>query len=285
MELAFTIRPALISDRHHISSLLYFEPYVHRHLDWRMPLDWLGSYYYWVAETNGRVVAALSCTPDPDSIAWVRLFACSDAVRVEDAWRALWQTAQSELAHLPGALAAAIVLQDWFSGLLASSGFIHAQDIIVLDTAPVAEEEDGKPASAGFSIRPMLPADLLAVAEVDSAAFVPLWQNSLPTLERALGVAGISTVAEAGGRVIGYQITTLHNGGGHLARLAVHPDGQRRRVGYALVREMLARAAAQELARVTVNTQSDNHASLAIYRQLGFQLTGERYAVFTWAVP
>jgi ribosomal protein S18 acetylase RimI-like enzyme len=285
MGLAFTIRPALISDRHHISSLLYFEPYVHRHLDWRMPLDWLGSYYYWVAETKGRVVAALSCTPDPDSIAWVRLFACSDAVPVEDAWRALWQTAQSELAQLPGALAAAIVLQDWFSSLLASSGFIHAQDIIVLDTAPSAEGEEGKATSAGFSIRPMLPSDLPAVAEVDSAAFVPLWQNSLPTLERALGVAGISTVAEAGGRVIGYQITTLHNSGGHLARLAVHPDGQRRRVGYALVREMLARARSQELARVTVNTQSDNHASLALYRQLGFQQTGERYAVFTWPLP
>jgi ribosomal protein S18 acetylase RimI-like enzyme len=190
-----------------------------------------------------------------------------------------------ELAQLPGALAAAIVLQDWFSSLLASSGFIHAQDIIVLDIAPGAEGEEGKPASAGFSIRPMLPSDLSAVAEVDSAAFVPLWQNSLPTLERALGIAGISTVAEAGGRVIGYQITTLHNSGGHLARLAVHPDGQRRRVGYALVREMLARAASQELARITVNTQGDNHASLALYRQLGFHQTGERYAVFIWPVP
>jgi ribosomal-protein-alanine N-acetyltransferase len=99
-----------------------------------------------------------------------------------------------------------------------------------------------------------------------------------------LGVAGIATVAEADGRVIGYQITTLHSSGGHLARLAVHPEGQRRGVGYALVREMLARAVAQDLTRVTVNTQSDNHASLALYRQLGFHPTEERYAVFTFAV-
>jgi ribosomal protein S18 acetylase RimI-like enzyme len=284
MELVFTIRPALISDRHHISSLIYFEPYVHRHLDWRMPLDWLGSYYYWVAESNGRVVAALSCTPDPASIAWVRLFACSSDVPVEDAWRSLWETARAELSNLPGALAAAIVLQDWFSALLTSSGFIHAQDIIVLDTTPSAEAEEGKPLSAGFSIRPMLPSDLRAVAEVDWAAFVPLWQNSLPTLERALGVAGISTVAETKDRVIAYQITTLHSSGGHLARLAVHPDRQRRKVGYALVRDMLARAAAQDLTRVTVNTQSDNHASLALYRQLGFHQSGEGYAVFTFPI-
>jgi ribosomal protein S18 acetylase RimI-like enzyme len=285
MELGFTIRPALVSDRHHISSLIYFEPYVHRHLDWRQPLDWLGSYYYWVAERNGRVVAALSCTPDPERVAWVRLFACSDDVPVEDAWQALWQTARAELSQLPGALVAAIVLQEWFSSLLASSGFTHAQDIIVLDTAPTAEAGEAQPVSGGVSVRLMLPSDLPAVAEVDSAAFVPLWQNSLPTLERALGAAGIATVAETGGHVIGYQITTLHSSGGHLARLAVHPRGQRRKVGYALVSEMLARAAAQELARVTVNTQSDNYASLALYRQLGFHQTGERYAVFTRPVP
>lgn len=284
MELTLTTRPALISDRHHISNLMYFERYVHRHLDWRMPLDWLGSYYYWVAERNERVVATLSCTPDPASIAWVRLFACSDDAPLEEAWRSLWQTARAELRSLPGALVAAIVLQDWFSGLLTASGFIHAQDIVVLEIAPGAVAEAGQPSPAGFTIRPMLPSDLAAVVQVDSAAFVPLWQNSLPTLERALGVAGIATVAEAAGRVVGYQMTTLHSTGGHLARLAVHPEGQRRRVGYALVREMLARAAAQDLMRVTVNTQSDNHASLALYRQLGFDKTGERYAVFTFPV-
>jgi ribosomal protein S18 acetylase RimI-like enzyme len=279
MELALTVRPALASDRHAISSLIYFEPYVHRHLDWRMPLDWLGSHYYWLAEKKGRPVAALCCAPDPATVAWVRLFACAEQVRVEAAWEQLWTAAQAELANLPGAQAAAIVLHEWFAHLLVSSGFAHRQDIVVLDTntAKLPPHSD----LDGFSIRPMLPSDLPTVAEVDSAAFAPLWQNSLPTLEHAFEAAGMATVAEAAGRVIGYQITTLHNSNAHLARLAVRPAEQRRKVGYALVQEMLAGAAEDHLARVTVNTQSDNDASLALYRQLGFHLTGERYAVYS----
>jgi ribosomal protein S18 acetylase RimI-like enzyme len=278
MELTLTLRPALVSDRHAISNLIYFEAHVHRHLDWRMPLDWLGSHYYWVAEQDGRVVAALSCAPDPATVAWIRLFACAEQVPVEAAWEQLWHQARLELAGLPGAQVAAIVLHAWFGPLLLASGFSHPQDIVVLDTN--LRYVPPGPAPDGFSIRPMLPADLPCVAEVDASAFAPLWQNSLPTLGHAFEAAGLATVAEAGGEVIAYQITTLHNSNAHLARLAVRPAEQRRRVGYALVEELLAQAAARQIGRVTVNTQSDNDASLALYRQLGFQPTGERYAVY-----
>jgi ribosomal protein S18 acetylase RimI-like enzyme len=279
MELTLTLRPALSSDRHAISNLIYFETHVHRHLDWRMPLDWLGSHYYWVAEQHGRVVAALSCAPDPATVAWVRLFACAAQIQVETAWEQLWHTARLELAGLPGAQAAVIVLQPWFVPLLLASGFSHPQDIVVLDRdlqeLPQFAEPDG------FSIRPMLPADLPAVAAVDAAAFAPLWQNSLPTLEHAFEAAGLATVAVSGGEVIAYQITTLHSSNAHLARLAVRPAEQRRRVAHALVQEMMAGAASHQVARVTVNTQSDNDASLALYHQLGFQPTGERYEVYS----
>ena len=130
-----------------------------------------------------------------------------------------------------------------------------------------------------------MPSDLPAVADVDAAAFAPLWQNSLPTLEHAFAAAGMAAVAESGGDVIAYQMTTLHNSNAHLARLAVRPTEQRRRVGYALVREMLAGVAAHELGRVTVNTQSDNDASLALYSQFGFHVTGEQYAVYARPIP
>ncbi|HET8705494.1 MAG TPA: hypothetical protein VFM46_04245, partial [Pseudomonadales bacterium] len=53
------IRQASLTDHGRISNLIYFEPYVHRHLDWRAPLDWLGSPEYWVAEQNGRVISTL----------------------------------------------------------------------------------------------------------------------------------------------------------------------------------------------------------------------------------
>ena len=54
-------RLASLEDQRQIANLMYFESHVHRHLDWRTPLDWLGSPYYWVVEENGRLVAVLAC--------------------------------------------------------------------------------------------------------------------------------------------------------------------------------------------------------------------------------
>jgi hypothetical protein len=50
---------------------------------------------------------------------------------------------------------------------------------------------------AGIRIRKMETADLPAVARVDEAAFLPLWQNSLSMLEQAFPQAVIATVAES----------------------------------------------------------------------------------------
>jgi ribosomal protein S18 acetylase RimI-like enzyme len=68
--------------------------------------------------------------------------------------------------------------------------------------------------------------------------------------------------------------------GGHLARLAVLPAYQGRGVGYALVNDLLRQFVFRGIFRVTVNTQADNHASLRLYENMGFQRTGESYPVY-----
>jgi len=67
-----------------------------------------------------------------------------------------------------------------------------------------------------------------------------------------------------------------------LARLAVNPQQQGRGLGYLLVQNLLNQAHDAGLYRLTVNTQNDNNASLALYQKIGFHLTGERYTVFTY---
>jgi len=57
---------------------------------------------------------------------------------------------------------------------------------------------------------------------------------------------------------------------------------QKRSIGYWLVRDLLERFSHQELYRVTVNTQDNNIASLALYQKLGFWQTGERFQVRVW---
>lgn len=280
VNLDFAIRTARPADQPQIANLLYFESYVHRHLDWRTPLDWLGVPEYWVAEQNGLINAALACPPDPDDIAWIRLFVRSNAVSAGEAWSSLWETARQSLVARHGLTVAAIVIHEWFEKLLESSGFAQGQQIVLLEHNNNSFYE--RPTPAGILIRPMLLDDLPAVARLDAEAFAPLWRNSLSSLQRAFLQAGPATVALSNGQLVGYQISTKNSFGVHLARLAVSPAFQGQRVGYALVQNLLQQIYRTGIFRLTVNTQSDNSASLALYQKIGFTFTGERYPVFTF---
>jgi ribosomal protein S18 acetylase RimI-like enzyme len=272
------VRPAVHADQRQITQLIHFEPRQHRHLDWRNPLEWIGCAPYLVLESDGRVIAALGCPPDPPQVAWIRLFVCSGAFPLEEAWRALWEAAREGLASQGRFQAAAILMQDWFRGLLQASGFQSHQEVVMLQ-----RERSDLPARAvpeGITIRPLMHYDLPSVAETDLSAFVPLWQNSLDSIGRAFPQTAWATVAEFGQRILGYQLSTRNPIGGHLARLAVRPEAQHRGVGYALVADLIQRMAAQGLTHLTVNTQNDNTASLSLYRKLDFRETGDRYPVF-----
>ena len=84
------------------------------------------------------------------------------------------------------------------------------------------------------------------------------------------------------GEIIGYQLSTRNSFGTHLARLAVAPNHQGRGIGYLLVQDLLNQTRRAGLYRLTVNTQNDNRTSLALYHKIGFELSGERYTVFTY---
>jgi ribosomal-protein-alanine N-acetyltransferase len=272
------VRPAVPADRMQIANLIYFEPHVHRHLDWRAPLEWLGAPEYWVLEQSGTIIAALACPPDPEGVAWLRLFAHSTAVPLSDAWNMLWETARSALRG-SNLTVAAITVSDWFSSLLMENGFDGRQQIVVLEQNSSSFRERLLP--PGVQIRPMQEADLSAVTLVDHAGFDRLWRNSRATLRLGLAQAGFATVAQIDDEIVGYQISTRNSYGAHLARLAVLPRYQGNGIGYALVQDLLNKSRSVGLYRLTVNTQNDNQTSLALYQKIGFVLTGERYTVFT----
>jgi ribosomal-protein-alanine N-acetyltransferase len=278
VNLQLVARTANPSDRTQIANLMYFESHVHRHLDWRAPLDWLGAAEYWVLEQSGVVSAALACPSDPEGVAWLRLFAHSSSVPLVDAWSGLWGTATTALQGR-GLTAAAITVSDWFGSLLTDSGFEGRQQIVVLEQNSFPFQQ--RPIPPDLQIRPMLEADLPTVAMVDSAGFARLWKNSLTTLRFGFLQAGFATVAQINDEIVGYQISTRNSFGVHLARLAVVPQQQRQGIGYYLVQDLLNQARLAGLHRLTVNTQNDNQASLALYQKMGFVLTGERYSVFT----
>ena len=274
-----TVRSVSEDDRQRLANLVHFEAHIHRHLDWRSPLDWVGNYPYLVVERNGDILAALACPPDPPDVAWIRLFAVSSEISVEKAWEELWPVAQAQLAESTAQIsAAAIPLQHWFRKVLEENNFVHTNNVVVLTWKGGALPEVAKPAAA--MIRLMNYDDLTQVEMVDTVAFGNVWQNSQSCLEVAFRQASIATVVEISGEVAGYQISTITAMGGHLARLAVKPKFQGLGVGYALVCDMLSQFERRNVGNVTVNTQDDNMISLSLYQKAGFSRSGEKFPVF-----
>ncbi len=276
-----TIRPAAAEDRQKLANLIHFEIHVHRHLDWRTPLDWIGYTPYLVYEQRKGLQAALACPPDPPQVAWVRLFAVSQNLSIERAWDVLWPEALEQLHHMHDIRwVAALTLWPWFAELLLEHGFVQDTRVVMLNwergSLPPAHRPDE------LLIRPMNFDDIGKVYEVDRAAFLPIWQNSRPSLELAFRQAIVATVAEYQSRMVGYQISTATPIGGHLARLAVAPDCQGLGIGYALVHDLLQQFARRGAQKVTVNTQQDNPASLSLYQKAGFYLTGEEYPIYLY---
>jgi len=276
------VRPADLNDHQQLSNLIFFETRLHRHLDWRTPLEWLGAPFYWALEEGRQITAALACPTEVMGIAWVRLFVYAGRWSAENAWNILWDTARHEIARTEGAKVAAIAIQPWFQTVLAASGFENRQNIVMLEWQyqPWALRE-----AEGIRIRKMEEADLPEVERTDAASFPPLWQNPLETLRRGYAQALSATVAENEHGIVGYQISTGGRLRAHLARLAVDPSVQGRGVGRALLGDLFKQLYQFGIPKLSVNTQSDNEVSLNLYGKMGFLRTGEQYPVYTFDIP
>lgn len=276
-------RSAGEEDRSRLANLLHFETYVHRHLDWRRPLDWLGYEPYLILESGGKLLSALACPPDPPGVAWIRLFATTTRFDPGEAWASLWPQTLAELRATSVAHAAAIPLQDWFRSIIEASNFSHTYNVVVLDWQP-EERAPLSDSKSSAKIRLMTEADISGVVDVDRQAFAPLWQNSKEAVKLALKQAGLATLIEEGGHILAFQISTRGSQGLHLARLATHPEHQGRGLALALVSDLQQRVLRRGENLLTVNTQDNNDPSLALYEKLGFNLTKERFPVYQYEV-
>ncbi len=276
------LRQAIPEDSARLRQLLRDGKYVHRHLDWRSPLDWLGYQPFWLLLSSERVEAALACPPDPPGVAWVRLFACSEQERPSEAWHALFPRVLDGLGHT--GVVAALALRPWFANLLEREHFtLHQRVVTLWRSLDLPPGEFLAPGRAGELIRPMRLDDLEAVEQVDARAFGWLWHNSRGDIHRSWQQAAYASVAVVGGEIVGFQFSTLSPTNAHLARLAVHPSWQQRGIGWALLNDVIRYFRAHRVSQLTVNTQHDNHASLALYQKAGFRLTGEDYLVYLYS--
>lgn len=281
-EIEYDVRSVSYPDRPHLANLIHFGAYVHQHLDWKSPLDWIGKTPYLLVQKKGILSAALACPPELPGITWIRLFAVSSNITLRKAWEILWGIAVDEIIRNGKMQVAALSLQGWFNELLEANQFEHTDNVIILmwDSSTSIPN----PGFTNVIIRPMLPEDIPAVVDIDHNAFSMEWRNSRDSLELAFHQSDLTTVAEYGEEIVGYQCSTSSSMGGHLARLAVKTNFQGKGIGYLLVYELLHRYKQRGITHVTVNTQQSNFASLALYAKAGFNQTGESYRVYQYTI-
>ncbi len=133
-------------------------------------------------------------------------------------------------------------------------------------------------------LRPLHPPDLPALAELDAAAFEPLWHFGEKELWELLFRSRMQ-VALWEGKLVGYSAITANGDEAHLARLAVHPAVQGMGIGRQLLIDSIAYAHDQQFTAVALNTQVSNTRSQRLYRQLGFRPTGLVLPVLTKIIP
>lgn len=277
----YLIRPASRLDHAALSKFIESAPRSFRHLDWCPPLDWLGGQPFIILSSDKDIEAVLVCVEDPPGIAWIRYFACAAGVNMYNAWQQLFSACLTYFANRQNPWLAGLGLSDWFSNILQREGFVLHQHIVSLERVATDPVPPFQP-NSNVLIRLMEPDDLIRVAQVDQIAFEPIWQNSLKQVELAYSLSVYATVAELKEQIIGFQISTSNVFSYHLARLAVLPEIQHQLVGQSLVSDLILRAQKDRIWDITINTQDDNHASLALYKKTGFSLTGDRIPVYVF---
>ena len=156
-------------------------------------------------------------------------------------------------------------------------GFAASELVLVL----IRAQGEAPPCVATApEIRKSHPDDLAAIVGIDNAAFALPWSYSREMLALALRQASYSTVAEVDDQVVGYQISTGGGQKAHMARLAVHPGSQKQGIGRALAGDVIRYFEAASAPAISVSTQEYNHASMQLYRSLGFETSGDSHMVW-----
>ena len=140
-------------------------------------------------------------------------------------------------------------------------------------------------------VRPMTPADVAAVADLETESFADPWPPAMFFEE--LGMASRAyVVVEDGGRVVAYGGIMLVDDDAHVMTIAVHPTRRRQGLGTRVMLALFDAALERGARHLTLEVRESNEAAAALYRRFGFSAVGRRPryyqddedAIIMWAV-
>lgn len=123
--------------------------------------------------------------------------------------------------------------------------------------------------SPEIAIYPMTPADLDGVMEVERSSFLTPWSREAFVGE-LMQTYTVYTVAKEGKKVVGHGGMHVVWEDAHVTNVAVLPEYRGRGIGELLMRDLMARAAARDAQRITLEVRARNVPAQGLYRKLGF---------------
>jgi ribosomal-protein-alanine N-acetyltransferase len=217
-------------------------------------------------------------TPALNASSWLRLIALSNRHDPYAVLLLLWREMQPMLREDGVKQVAFLAIHEWAEPYLPEMGFDYQEDVVTLhrergSVLPMPQ----KP----VIIQPAYSEHLQQIVALDQAAFAPPWQMTATDLYQARRHSAHYSIAMVNKRIAGFQISTRHQGAGHLARLAVHPSMQGKGIGAALVYDMIQKLEKRGADAITVNTQSSNLHSQGLYERYGFRRNGFDFPVWS----
>jgi len=128
--------------------------------------------------------------------------------------------------------------------------------------------------------RPMNPADLDAVMNIERASFSYPWSPGFFLQELRIPCAR-SLIALMGGKTVAYVIYWLLPDEMDIHNLAVHPANRRQGIGKSLLQEVIDEARRNRSSRVTLEVRRSNEAAQRLYYSLGFVERGVRKGYYS----
>jgi ribosomal protein S18 acetylase RimI-like enzyme len=266
------------ADYERIKRFLNEDVYLHRHLDWDSLDDWVSNPGFLIDETDGEITGLLACIRETHGGTWIRLFSCLRSINPLKVWNRIFLHLSSQFPSFLDRQINSLAFSNWFQRLLFESGFLTNYSVVVLRNNRLAEITPKT--NPDICIRPMEESDLLEVTEIDHQSFLDIWQISKNILNKARATPSYGSVAELDGHLVGYQLSSIDHEFAHLSRLAVLPRYQNLQIGRSIIIELFDHLSNIGVTSLTVNTQSNNVSSLALYKSCGFVHTGDNFPVF-----
>jgi [ribosomal protein S18]-alanine N-acetyltransferase len=136
------------------------------------------------------------------------------------------------------------------------------------------------PPRTDLRIRPLRPADLTRVLEIERQAFSTPWkQSTFESLLRRTDTDMLGAVRQD--RLVGYAIAWTVTDQSELGNVAVAEEARGLGLGRMLVLAMIERLRHRRSAECFLEVRESNHVAQRLYHSLGFELVGRRRAYYS----